>query len=150
MISLIQRVTSASVTVDGEQISCIGTGLLAMVAVQPLDTRAQVDRTAERLLTYRVFADEAGKMNRNLQQVNGELLLVPQFTLAANTDTGNRPSFASAAAPDHGAKLFAELVAEALERWPHVKTGRFGADMAVGLVNDGPVTFWLEVPPNGA
>ncbi len=145
MISLIQRVSEAAVAVGGQTVAAIGPGLLALVAVQRGDSPAQARRMAERLLAYRVFPDEAGRMNRDLREVEGELLLVPQFTLAADTRKGNRPSLGQAAAPAAGQALF-ELLVEACEaRWPRVATGIFGADMAVSLVNTGPVTFWLEV-----
>lgn len=150
VIALIQRVSSAAVTVGSERVGAIGPGLLALIGVQPADKQAQAERMAERLLAYRVFPDEAGRMNLSLQQFRGGLLLVPQFTLAADTNTGNRPSFATAAPPDLGARRFAELVAATRERWPEVATGQFGADMRVELVNEGPVTFWLEVPQASA
>lgn len=145
VIALIQRVSRAAVTVGEEQVGAIGPGLLALVAVQRDDGEAQAQRMAARLLAYRVFPDPDGRMNLNLVQTGGGLLLVPQFTLAANTDTGNRPSFASAAPPELGARRFDELVAAARQRWDRVETGRFGAEMRVELVNEGPVTFRLEV-----
>jgi D-tyrosyl-tRNA(Tyr) deacylase len=147
MISLIQRVSSASVDVDGATVGAIGPGLLALVAVQPDDGEAQARRMLDRLLGYRVFADEAGRMNRSLADTGGGLLLVSQFTLAADTRSGMRPSFTSAAPPEHGRRWFERLVE--LARASHaggVEIGRFGAHMEVRLVNDGPVTFWLEVP----
>lgn len=144
MIALLQRVTQASVTVDGEIISQIGPGLLVLVGVQKPDTEASAKRLLERLLIYRVFPDDEGKMNRSLADTAGDLLLVPQFTLAADTQKGTRPSFSSAAPPEQGRALFDFLVAEARQAHPTVHTGRFGADMQVALVNDGPVTFWLE------
>lgn len=147
MISLIQRVLSASVDVEGQCVGAIGPGLLALVAVQPGDGEAQAQRMLERLLGYRVFADEAGRMNRSLADTGGGLLLVSQFTLAADTRSGMRPSFTRAAQPEHGRRWFERLVE--LARAAHaggVETGRFGAHMEVRLVNDGPVTFWLEVP----
>ena len=147
MISLIQRVLSASVDVEGQCVGAIGPGLLALVAVQPGDGEAQAQRMLERLLGYRVFADEAGRMNRSLADTGGGLLLVSQFTLAADTRSGMRPSFTRAAQPEHGRRCFERLVE--LARAAHaggVETGRFGAHMEVRLVNDGPVTFWLEVP----
>ena len=147
MLTLIQRVLSASVDVEGQCVGAIGPGLLALVAVQPGDGEAQAQRMLERLLGYRVFADEAGRMNRSLADTGGGLLLVSQFTLAADTRSGMRPSFTRAAQPEHGRRWFERLVE--LARAAHaggVETGRFGAHMEVRLVNDGPVTFWLEVP----
>jgi D-tyrosyl-tRNA(Tyr) deacylase len=133
--------------VDGETIGEIGRGLLVLVGVQRGDSPAQAKRLLERLLAYRVFPDDQGRMNLDLRQADGGLLLVPQFTLAADTRRGNRPGFSRAAAPEAGAALFDELVELARESWPRVGSGRFGANMQVALVNDGPVTFWLEVPP---
>ena len=144
MIALIQRVTEASVQVAREQVGRIGPGLLALVAVEAGDMPSTVERMLERLLGYRVFPDAAGRMNLSLDDIGGGLLLVPQFTLAADTGKGMRPSFSGAASPERGAELFSELVAGARERHPEVATGRFGADMQVALVNDGPVTFWLQ------
>ena len=146
MIALIQRVSEAAVDIDQQTVAAIGPGLLALVAVQPDDGEAQVRRMLERLLGYRVFADAAGRMNRSLADTGGGLLLVSQFTLAADTRSGMRPSFTSAAAPDHGRRWFERLVALARSAYPQVETGRFGAHMRVRLSNDGPVTFWLEVP----
>lgn len=144
MLALIQRVHSAHVDVDGTTVGRIGPGLVALVAVQPGDGEAQVQRMTERLLGYRIFADADGKMNRSLADVGGGLLLVSQFTLAADTDKGMRPSFTSAAAPEVGRHWFERLVATARSRHEPVEIGRFGAHMKVHLVNDGPVTFWLE------
>jgi D-tyrosyl-tRNA(Tyr) deacylase len=150
MIGLLQRVTQASVTVEGAIIGAIGRGLLVLVGVQAGDTAAQGERLLERLVTYRVFADDTGRMNRSLEETGGGLLLVPQFTLAADTHKGTRPGFSTAAAPELGRERFAALVALAEARLPgRVATGQFGADMQVALVNDGPVTFWLEVKPAG-
>ncbi len=150
MIGLLQRVTQASVTVEGAIIGAIGRGLLVLVGVQAGDTAAQGERLLERLVTYRVFADDTGRMNRSLEETGGALLLVPQFTLAADTHKGTRPGFSTAAAPELGRERFAALVALAEARLPgRVATGQFGADMQVSLVNDGPVTFWLEVKPAG-
>ena len=148
MIALIQRVTQARVVVDGETLGEIGAGILALVGVQRGDGEAQAARLAERVLGYRIFADGAGKMNLSLMDVNGGLLAVPQFTLVADTNSGTRPSFSSGAAPDPGKKLFSSFVEEAKKRHANVHAGRFGADMKVSLVNDGPVTFWLEVSPS--
>ncbi len=149
MIGLLQRVTSASVSVDGATIGAVGPGLLVLVGVQAGDTAAQGERLLQRLVTYRVFADATGRMNHSLEDTGGSLLLVPQFTLAADTRQGTRPGFSPAAAPADGALRFHALVALAQSRlgMARVATGRFGADMQVALVNDGPVTFWLEVPP---
>ena len=144
MIALIQRVTEASVTVDGEMTGEIGRGLLALIAIQPEDTERQVTRMVERILTYRVFPDAADRMNESLLDQGLELLAVPQFTLAADTARGTRPSFTRAAPPDKGSEYFALFLAECARRLPEVACGRFGANMQVSLVNDGPVTFWLE------
>lgn len=145
MIALLQRVTEAAVTVAGTQIGVIGRGLLVFIGVEPSDSPARSERLLERVLTYRVFPDDRGRMNRSLTDVGGGLLLVPQFTLSADTDSGTRPSFTSAAPPALGATLFSHFVASARARHAPVATGEFGADMQVSLINDGPVTFWLEV-----
>jgi D-tyrosyl-tRNA(Tyr) deacylase len=153
MIALIQRVSEATVLVNenlsgSEQVGEIGPGILALIGVERRDSEAQARRLLERILAYRIFPDEAGKMNLNVQQAGGGLLLVPQFTLAADTNSGNRPSFTSAAGPENGRRLF-DLVSDlARSRLGNVATGRFGAHMQVHLVNDGPVTFWLQVPPD--
>jgi len=144
MIALIQRVSEAAVRVDGECIGQIGAGLLALVAVEPGDDEARVQRMAERLLGYRVFADAQGKMNLSLADTGGGLLLVSQFTLAADTSKGMRPSFTSAAPPEAGRLWFERLLAVCRERHPRVETGRFGAHMMVSLCNDGPVTLRLN------
>jgi D-tyrosyl-tRNA(Tyr) deacylase len=144
MIALIQRVLTASVSVDDETIGAIGPGLLALVAVQPDDGEAQTRRMLERLLGYRVFADANGKMNRSLADTGGGLLLVSQFTLAADTRSGMRPSFTSAAPPEQGRRWFERLLELARAAHPGVETGRFGAHMVIQLANDGPVTFWLD------
>ena len=144
MIALIQRVREARVDVAGATIGRIGPGLLAFVAVQPEDGEAQVQRMLERLLGYRVFADAEGKMNLSVSDTGGGLLLVSQFTLAADTHKGMRPSFTSAATPEAGRRWFERLVELARIRHAAVEIGRFGAHMEVALVNDGPVTFWLE------
>ena len=145
MLSLIQRVTSASVAVDGTVIGAIGPGLLALVAVEPGDTDPLIERMAERLLGYRVFADAEGRMNRSLADTGGGLLLVSQFTLAADTKSGMRPSFTTAAPPAEAERGFARLVELCRQRHaPGVETGRFGAHMVVSLVIDGPVTFLLR------
>jgi D-tyrosyl-tRNA(Tyr) deacylase len=144
MIALIQRVLSARVEVGGETVGTIGPGLLALVAVQPDDGETQARRMLERLLGYRVFADDAGRMNRSLTDTGGGLLLVSQFTLAADTRSGMRPSFTRAAPPEHGRRWFERLLELARAAHPGVETGRFGAHMVIQLVNDGPVTFWLD------
>lgn len=147
MIALIQRVTTAAVHVRGEPIGEIGPGLLALIGVEQGDSGPRVARLLQRLLGYRVFADAQGKMNLGLQESGGGLLLVPQFTLAADTRKGMRPGFSRAATPDEGERLFNLLLEQARQQHSPVAAGRFGADMQVSLVNDGPVTFWLQVPP---
>ena len=145
MLALIQRVTSASVVVDGATLGAIGPGLLALVGVEPGDGDAQVARMTTRLLGYRVFGDEQGRMNRSLADSGGGLLLVSQFTLVADTRSGMRPGFSTAAAPDEAERIFDRLLASCRENHPSgVETGRFGAHMVVSLVNDGPVTFLLK------
>ena len=144
MIGLLQRVSQAAVHVDGDQVGAIGAGLLVLVGVQPDDEPAQAERLLERLLGYRVFADAQGKMNLSLRDTHGGLLLVPQFTLAADTRAGTRPSFTRAAAPAMARERFEQLVTLARQRHAPVASGVFGADMKVSLVNDGPVTFWLQ------
>lgn len=144
MKALIQRVRRASVEVDEHEVGAIGPGLLALVGVEKGDDEAAADRLLHKLLHYRVFADADGKMNRNLQQAEGGLLLVSQFTLAADTRKGLRPSFSSAAPPAEGERLFHYLLDRARAAWPTVASGEFAADMQVALVNDGPVTFLLE------
>jgi D-tyrosyl-tRNA(Tyr) deacylase len=144
VIGLLQRVGAASVAVGGREIARIGRGLLVLVAVQKDDDEARAARLLERLLSYRVFADDAGRMNRSLREVDGGLLLVPQFTLAADTGSGTRAGFSSAAEPALARALFGHLVQLARAQWPATSAGEFGADMQVSLVNDGPVTFWLE------
>ncbi|MEZ5497979.1 MAG: D-aminoacyl-tRNA deacylase [Steroidobacteraceae bacterium] len=144
MIALIQRVSSASVSVAGTLVGRIERGLLAYVAVRPDDGPANVERLLERVLGYRVFDDEAGRMNLSLREVGGGLLLVSQFTLAANTDKGMRAGFSTAAPPERAGELFAALVTTARAVHQPVATGRFGSTMRVESVNEGPVTFWLE------
>ena len=144
MIALIQRVSEARVDVDRETVGAIDAGLLALVAVQPGDGEPQAERLLERMLGYRIFPDEEGRMNRSLADAGGGLLLVSQFTLAADTKKGMRPGFSTAAAPADAERWFARLVELARARHPRVEIGRFGAHMKVHLVNDGPVTFWLE------
>ena len=147
MIALIQRVTTARVTVDGRVCGAIGAGLLALIGVQRDDGRPEVARLLERLLDYRVFADQAGRMNRSLRDTGGALLLVPQFTLAADTSSGTRPGFSTAAEPALARSLYEQLLEAARAVHREVASGEFGANMAVALVNDGPVTFWLEASP---
>jgi D-tyrosyl-tRNA(Tyr) deacylase len=146
VIALLQRVSGASVRVGGETVGEIGPGLLALVGVERGDGEAEASRLAERVLGYRIFADAEGKMNLSLKDIGGELLAVPQFTLAADTRSGARPSFSSAASPEEGERLFNHFV-ELLRPKTRVAAGRFGAHMQVSLVNDGPVTFWLQVSP---
>ncbi|MEJ2141628.1 MAG: D-aminoacyl-tRNA deacylase [Gammaproteobacteria bacterium] len=145
MIALIQRVEHANVVVDGKTIGAIDKGVLALIGVEKEDTDAKAQRLLERLLNYRIFADSEDKMNLSLRDTQGGLLLVPQFTLAADTQKGNRPSFSSAATPEQGETLFNFIVTQARKAHNNVETGQFGADMKVSLLNDGPVTFWLQV-----
>lgn len=145
MIALIQRVNEASVTVDGATVAAIGHGLLALIGIEKTDTAAQAARLQQKLLNYRVFADADGKMNLNVIDAAGELLLVSQFTLAANTTKGNRPGFDPAMPPDVAEAMFARFCADVQREYPCVQSGVFGAHMQVALVNDGPVTFWLQV-----
>ena len=147
MIALIQRVSQSSVTVDGEVVATIGRGLLALVAVQPGDTQQTGSALLRKMTKYRVFSDENDKMNLSLLDTSSDLMLVPQFTLAADTRKGLRPGFSTAATPDEGARLFGILATEAESLPVHVGFGRFGADMQVALINDGPVTFWLQENP---
>jgi D-tyrosyl-tRNA(Tyr) deacylase len=144
MIGLLQRVREARIDIAGETAGAIGPGLLVFIGVERADTETAADRLLERLLGYRVFADDQGRMNRSIRDVRGGLLLVPQFTLAADTSSGTRPSFTPAAPPGEGRRLFDYLVAQARRQHAPVATGVFGADMQVTLTNDGPVTFWLE------
>lgn len=147
MIGLLQRVSHASVVVEGTTVGAIERGLLVLVGVEKGDDHANAARLLERLLGYRVFPDEAGKMNLSLRDIGGGLLLVPQFTLPADTRKGTRPSFSSAAPPELGKQLFDHFVEAARAQHAQVATGIFGADMKVSLTNDGPVTFWLQVAP---
>jgi D-aminoacyl-tRNA deacylase len=144
MIALLQRVTRASVEIAGNPQASIGRGLLVLIGVKPEDDEPRASKLVERLLSYRVFDDEAGRMNLSLRQIEGDLLLVPQFTLAADTRHGLRPGFSGAAPPEQGRRLFDFLVQAAGSRHPTVQSGVFGANMQVSLVNDGPVTLWLE------
>ncbi len=147
MIALLQRVSSAWVDVEGSRIGAIDSGLMVLLGVERGDKIVQADRLLERLLGYRVFADDEGRMNLSVADIGAGLLLVPQFTLAADTRKGRRPSFTSAAEPDEGQRWFDYFVEQARIRHDPVVCGRFGADMQVGLINDGPVTFWLQVSP---
>jgi D-tyrosyl-tRNA(Tyr) deacylase len=144
VIALLQRVRTARVEIEGDSIASIGHGLLALIGVRASDDEAAAARLLERILHYRVFADDAGKMNLSLQQIRGDLLLVPQFTLAADTRHGRRPGFSSAAGAEQGKRLFTLLVTLASRSHSPVASGVFGADMQVSLTNDGPVTLWLE------
>jgi D-tyrosyl-tRNA(Tyr) deacylase len=147
MIALIQRVSEATVHVNEKMVGETKKGILALIGVERGDNEKQATRLLQRVLAYRIFPDEAGRMNINVQQAGGGLLLVPQFTLAADTNSGNRPSFAAAAEPSEGQRLFEFLVQKARLEMDNVATGIFGANMKVSLINDGPVTFWLQVPP---
>lgn len=149
MIALLQRVSMAQVVIDGTTVGAIERGLLVLLGVEAGDTAAEADRLLERLLNYRVFSDDAGKMNLSLRDIGGGLLLVPQFTLAADTRKGLRPGFSTAAPPEQGRLLFDHVVMQAQRAHAQVATGRFGADMQVTLTNDGPVTFWLQLHPGG-
>jgi D-aminoacyl-tRNA deacylase len=142
LIALIQRVSEARVAVAGETVAEIGRGILALVGVERGDGEPEADRLAEKIATYRIFPDDAGRMNRSLREVGGQLLAVPQFTLVADTRSGTRPGFSTGAAPADGERLFAYFAGKS-----GAATGRFGAEMKVSLVNDGPVTFWLQVSP---
>jgi D-aminoacyl-tRNA deacylase len=150
MIALLQRVSHASVAVEGEVIGNIKAGLLVLLCAERGDSEQQADALLSKLLAYRVFSDEVGKMNRSLSDIAGGLLLVPQFTLAADTRSGTRPSFTPAAAPDIARQLFDYTVQQARSKHASVATGQFGADMQVSLTNDGPVTFWLQSKPTPA
>jgi D-tyrosyl-tRNA(Tyr) deacylase len=147
MIALLQRVSEAAVHVNGKVVGEIGKGILVLIGVERGDSEKQADRLLQRVLAYRMFPDDKHRMNINVQQAGGGLLLVPQFTLAADTNSGNRPSFTAAAEPSEGRRLFEYLVQQARLEMDNVTTGIFGADMKVSLVNDGPVTFWLQVSP---
>lgn len=147
MIALLQRVSHASVVVEWATVGAIDAGLMVLLCAERGDSVRQADALLAKLLAYRVFPDDAGKMNRSVAQVQGGLLLVPQFTLAADTKSGTRPSFTPAAPPEQARRLFDYFVAQARLRHPLVESGRFGADMQVALTNDGPVTFWLQQKP---
>ena len=150
MRALIQRVSEASVTVDGEVLGEVGPGVLALVCAMRGDTEAEAEKLAAKLSKLRIFEDEAGKMNRSLLDTGGAALVISQFTLAADTSRGNRPGFSEAAAPEDGNRLYEHFAAQLASLGPEVAKGRFGADMKVRLLNDGPVTIWLEVPPENA
>jgi D-tyrosyl-tRNA(Tyr) deacylase len=147
MIGLLQRVTHASVVVEGETVGAIDKGLMVLVCAERGDTEKEAEMLLAKLLSYRVFSDDQGKMNRSVADVDGGLLLVPQFTLAADTQSGTRPSFTPAASPEDGRRLFDHFVALARTKHATVETGQFGANMQVSLTNDGPVTFWLQIKP---
>jgi len=147
LIALLQRVSQASVTVDGAVIGQIGAGLLVLLCAEPLDTERQADKMLAKILKLRIFGDDAGKMNRSVQDVQGGLLVVSQFTLAADTSGGNRPGFTKAAAPELGLRLYQYFLAQARALHPVVHNGRFGAEMQVALVNDGPITIPLRIDP---
>jgi len=147
MIALIQRVTQASVSVDGDTLAQIDTGMLALIGVEKADTVDSAHRLADRICGYRIFPDESGRMNLDLLSAGGQLLLVPQFTLAADTRKGRRPGFSTAASPAQATELFDQLTNCLQPRVGKLGLGRFGANMQVALVNDGPVTFWLQVDP---
>ncbi|WP_076592498.1 D-aminoacyl-tRNA deacylase [Herminiimonas arsenitoxidans] len=147
MIALLQRVAHASVVVSGETVGAINAGLMVLLCAERGDTEKEADALLGKLLSYRVFSDDAGKMNRSVTDTAGGVLLVPQFTLAADTRSGTRPSFTPAAAPDVARALFDYFVAQARAKHADIATGQFGADMQVSLTNDGPVTFWLQVKP---
>jgi D-tyrosyl-tRNA(Tyr) deacylase len=148
MIALLQRVAGAEVKISGASVGRIGRGLLVFYCAERGDTDAGCERLLQRILKLRCFPDDEGRMNRSVQDVSGALLVVSQFTLAADTDGGNRPGFSRAAAPDEGRRLYERFVEAARARHPDVACGRFGADMQVALVNDGPVTLWMRVPPS--
>ncbi|MFI8418425.1 D-aminoacyl-tRNA deacylase [Serratia sp. NPDC078593] len=145
MIALIQRVLNASVTVDGEKVGKIGPGLLVLLGVEQDDNEQKAERLCERVLGYRIFGDENDKMNLNVQQAGGSVLVVSQFTLAADTQKGMRPSFSRGAVPAEAERLYHYFIGQCRERGVETQTGQFAADMKVALVNDGPVTFWLQV-----
>ncbi|SIN69432.1 D-tyrosyl-tRNA(Tyr) deacylase [Sulfurivirga caldicuralii] len=148
MICLIQRACHGKVDVAGETVGEIGYGMVVLVGFQRGDDSSTLEKMAHRLLHYRLFADEQDRMNLNVQQIDGEILLVPQFTLAADTRKGLRPNFTPAAPPKVAAELFERFAQQVRTRWPKIATGRFGAHMQVSLCNDGPVTFWLQVDPS--
>ena len=144
MIGLIQRVSEASVTIEGERVAAINTGIMLLLGVEKEDDAQKADRLLQRVLNYRIFPDEQGRMNCSLLDKGHELLIVPQFTLPADTRKGNRPGFSKGAPPELGQQLFNYFCTEAEKKLDMLHCGRFGADMKVGLINDGPVTFWLQ------
>ncbi|WP_414828698.1 D-aminoacyl-tRNA deacylase [Alteromonas sp. H39] len=144
MIGIIQRVSRASVDVDNSEISAIDKGILLLLGVEKDDTAEQVEKLAQKICQYRIFADDNGKMNLNIQQIGGSVLVVSQFTLVADTKKGNRPGFSRGASPEHGEKIYRDVIAAIEGKGVPVKTGQFGADMQVSLVNDGPVTFEFQ------
>ena len=148
MLTIIQRVTEAQVVVNDQTIGKIAQGIMALVAIEKADTENEADRLLEKILNYRIFSDDSDKMNLSLRDIKGGLLIVPQFTLAANTHSGNRPSFSPAASPAKGAELFAYFCQQAMIKYPMAELGEFGADMKVSLINDGPVTFTLKISPS--
>lgn len=145
MIALLQRVTQASVSIEGTVTASIDAGLCVLIGVQPNDNEQSAQKLVDKLMGYRVFPDEQGRMNLDVRQANGKVLLVPQFTLAADTSQGRRPGFSTAAKPDMAEALFNEFCERARQQINDVQIGSFGADMQVALINDGPITFWLEV-----
>lgn len=147
MLTIIQRVTEACVVINDQVIGKIDQGIMALVAIEKADTENEANRLLEKILKYRIFSDDNDKMNLSLRDINGGLLIVPQFTLAANTQSGNRPSFSPAASPEKGAALFSYFCQQATAKYPAAEFGEFGADMKVSLVNDGPVTFTLKISP---
>jgi D-tyrosyl-tRNA(Tyr) deacylase len=147
MLALLQRVRQASVTVEGEVIGRIGAGLLVLLCAEPLDTERHADRMLAKILKLRIFGDDAGKMNRSVQDIQGGLLVVSQFTLAADTSSGNRPGFTKAAPPELGLRLYRHFLDQARAQHPVVESGRFGTEMQVALVNDGPITIPLRIDP---
>ena len=148
MISVLQRVAEARVDIDGQTVGAIGAGLLVLLCAERGDSEAQADKLLAKILKLRIFRDDDGKMNRSVQDMNGGLLIVSQFTLAADTSSGNRPGFASAAPPDEGRRLYEVFVEKARAAHGEVQTGQFGADMQVHLVNDGPVTIPMRMAPD--
>ena len=145
MIGLIQRVSEAKVVVNNENVGEIQQGVLAFIGIEKEDSKEHVSRLVDKILSYRIFADEDDKMNLSVKDINGGLLLVPQFTLAADTQKGSRPSFSSAASPEKAENLFNEFISYAKNKYEYIQAGQFGADMKISLLNDGPVTFWLQV-----
>ncbi len=144
MIALLQRVTQAAVSIEGKQVSAIAKGLLAFIGVQPDDNQNHIEKTLYKILNYRIFEDADERMNLSLLDIEGELLLVPQFTLAAETTKGLRPGFSTAAAPAKGQQIFSALLEHAFQQYDKIQVGQFAANMQVSLINDGPATFWLE------